>query len=250
MKFFFVLLVSLSVLGSATQAVENDDEGEEEDLEESAPELLVNCYRSEKLNLSGVFQKGESAKKVSQKIIFHKLLQILYGNQPLFSLGDNSKKVIDLFDEVEKRAEKISREKPFVKVSDLACISLRDDPAIQNLKHSVYYHILKGGCGEFINGHRCRLVSLGKYINLNNRSAEILNVYLASKPLLQALFQNEFIVNEVLSYRRALWCTLRDKKCIDKRKLEEEFRQKFIPSIPASIEVKYISFNIYMVARE
>lgn len=139
---------------------------------------------------------------------------------------------------------------PFVKVTDLALISLRDDPSIPNFKHNVYYHILRGGRGEFINGHLCRLVALGKYINLNTCPAEILNVYLAPRPLLQALFQNESIVNEVISYRAGLWHTLRDKKCIDKRILEEQFRQKFLPYIPASIEAKYIGFRIYMVPQE
>ena len=90
MKIFFALFMSFSVLGSTTHAVENDDE-----LEENAPELLVNGYHSEKLNLSGFLQEGENANKISQRVIFHKLLQILYGNQPLFSLGDNSKKVSD-----------------------------------------------------------------------------------------------------------------------------------------------------------
>jgi hypothetical protein len=250
-RFLFTFLIgSLCIWNAFAKEEVWEDEDEEEEVETNEKESLVYCYRSEKLNLSGFFQERDSAKKDSQKIIFHNLLRILYGNQPLFSVGDNSDDVVNLFKEVEQRAEEISKKMFFVKVTDLTLISLRDDPDIQNLKQSVYSHILKGGRGEFIFGHRCRLESLGKYINLNNSAEGILNVYFAPKTLLLALFQQESIANEVIQYRSELWNMLREEKKLDKKVLEEKFRQKFVSSIPSSIDAKFIDFRIFAVARE
>lgn len=208
--------------------------------------------RTSKLHLDRFFAKdipnnGPSRKETQKKILF-RLIEILYGNQPIFSKGDNTAAVTALFEKVFAKGEEIESLHPrfFSKAEDLALISLRDDPAIPNAEHSAYYHMLRGGKNEIINGTRCKLEGLRYYISLRSHENTIMSIYLAPKKLLLALFgpEKEDVVNELLAYRQEVWKDLHKGKGKNKDELEKEFKDKYFSQLPPDIGPDCIDFKI------
>ena len=199
--------------------------------------------RTTKLHVPGLFEgKGDD----TQKKIFSRLILVLYGNQPIFSQGDNSAAVLDLFDKVCKKGEETGQHITFSKIEDLALISLREDPSIPNFEHSAYYHMLRGGRGELLNGFKCKLEGLQYYISLRPHNDYIMSVYLAPKNLLLALFgpEKEDVVTELLAYRQEIWKQLRQEKGKNKDELQKEFKEKYSTQLPPDIDAQKIDFDI------
>lgn len=201
--------------------------------------------RTSKLHLHGFF-KGSGPLKDAQKKILFRLIEILYGNQPILLDGDNTGAVTALFEKVCKKGEELEAKIHLSKVEDLALISLRDDPMIPNLEHNAFYHMLRGGRGELLRGKRCKLEGLQYYVSLRSHDSKLMSLYLAPKNLLLALFgpEKEDVVTELMSYRQEVWKEFQKEKGKNRTALEKDFQQKFEGLLPNGITAQMIDFGI------
>lgn len=234
----FLVLLTVPLLA------EEEEEYEENDDEQEVVSSTY-CYCSAKLNMSGFFQENMTPRKATQRVIFHNLLRNLYGNQPLFHLGDNSEDVVNLFKQVEARGIEVFKKISLLRLEDLGCIAL----STQN-EQKVFYHILKGGRGELFRNHRCILESLTKYIDLHSGATGLVNLYLAPKKVLLALFGNKQTVDQVFEYRAGLWGRLREERNTTKKELEDDFRNEVEPLLLPGIDADQLDFHLFMVKPE
>lgn len=205
-------------------------------------------HLSSKLNVRQLFD-ADNGKKDDVKKIFFRLVSILYGSQPIFVEGNNTARVVDLFEKVlEKHEEMKNKGYTFHKCTDLSRIDLRDDPGEMNINHKAFYHMLVGGSGTIRGDEICRLEGLRYYIDLKRQQNgnTILSVYLAPKKLLLALFGEgkEDVVNELLEYRKELVKQIRTSDSSDFSQIENEFKQKYEGSLPSDIDKNLIDFGV------
>ena len=203
--------------------------------------------RTSKLVINDLFRSSSLFSEVEKKIFF-RLVEILYGNQPIFEHGNNNEQVLALFEKVCKKGEELQNKQfVFRKKEDLALISLRDDPLIQNFDHSVYYHMLRGGRGEILRGSPCILEGLQYYVTFQpGTKGKILSVYLAPKKLLLALFgqEKEDVVQEILLFRQELWKEYKKETGKNAEALAAEFKQKIEPNLPGDVPSSCIDFEV------
>jgi hypothetical protein len=221
-----------------------------EQMEEPATRLKgtggkKNC--TSKLHLKGLFSTESSATKDAEKKILLRLVSALYGSQPIFHEGDNRERVVELFERVCDKVEEILEKETFSKIDDLAAkIDLRENPEEMNIDHRAYYHMLLGGVGALRGRETCRLDGLQYYISLDKFQKGILNMYLAPKKLLLALFGEgrEDVVNELLEYRQELWRQIHANKGSNLEAIANDFKQKYESSLPSDIDAAYIDFGV------
>ena len=199
----------------------------EDDEESKRPPRL-----SRLVHIGSLFSNASNAQKETQEKIFKNLLRILYGDRPLPGGGD----IEHLFELVRARALEWEQKFPIKKARYLANIELEkeDSPFQQAL-----FRVLKGGGltpTDYVD-------SLLVYISTTNRS-QCANVYLAPRPVLLALFEQDEIVDDIMEYRNELYRTIRKDKAADRNTMEAEFRQRFASNLPHEINPEFIDFHV------
>lgn len=138
-----------------------------------------------------------------------------------------------------ERAAEENENRSLTRVKDLATLDLHDNVQMyarckifngnksrftkDSLEHSGYYPIL-----EF--------TTMAK-------KSKLMSLWLAPKPLLMALFQNEDVVQEVLETRREIYNDLRkDKNTSSVQAKEQDLRLRFATYIPETVD--YIDFKV------
>lgn len=210
--------------------------------------------RTSKLHIGSLFSEEETPQKATQEKLFRNLLNRLYSNQPLFiPQGNNGPHVQQLFDEVRQKAIDISTKMPMHNAANLANIELAAPRKEE--KQFILFLILKGGEGELFRGRRCYIESLLSYISMNKKEY-CMSVYLAPLPLLQALFENDDVVAQVIETRVTMWNKLENEKNnptpLDPTKekkdlveiLSDEFKTQFEASLPSWVDPKIIDFKV------
>lgn len=204
-----------------------------------------------KLHISALVSSGGGAEKQTQKLLFYRLLTILYGNQPLFHPEKNNvEKLHELFDELFEQI--LALEGKFsVKTPELLG-NIEFTGLDKHKKEFIRFLLLKGGKGEVFSRRSCTLAPLGKFIEIRKRK-QCMSVYLAPKPILLALFQNEETVHKVLETRREIRRLIvkatEEKKTggigIDGiREEAETMLRQFESCIPTDIDPNQIDFAI------
>ena len=195
---------------------------------------------SSKLRLGQFFLTSQSSVVATQERILSNLVQNIYGSQPIFHKDANDPSnmsgLIDLFARIRKEARNLSTNYRMTKVNDLGNVDLGD----RSLQF-IYFILLKGGKGSFAG--LCCLPPLSSYISLK-KSSTCVDAYLASKPILLAIFGNENVVNDLMQYRQSISTQLRDGKTADMNALEKDFRDRFERKMLSGIDPRMVSFRV------
>ncbi len=205
---------------------------------------------TKKLHISALVSSGGGNERETQRILFYRLITILYGNQPLFHEGKNTVEELHaLFDELFEQILQVEDKFAVKKAEMLGNIEFTG--LDKHKKELIRFLILRGGKGEIYRKNRCDLPALGKFIETRKRQ-KVMSVYLAPTALLLALFQDEEVVKKVLKRRVEIYHQLakesKSKEQPDTKKLEEDlklsFQQQFEPSIPSDIDPLLIDFDV------
>jgi hypothetical protein len=209
----------------AEHVPDSEEPPAEDDEEHKRPPRL-----SRLVHIGALFSATSNAQKETQEKIFRNLLQVLYGTQSLPD-GQDAEQI---FEHVRTQALAMEQKFPIKKARYLANIELEEG----DLQHSLY-RILKGG-GTSPTDYADSLLS---YISTTQKNY-CANAYLAPRPVLLALFEQEDIVADIMEYRQELYRTLRKDKLADKNAMEQEFRQRFASKLPREINAEFIDFHV------
>jgi hypothetical protein len=236
-----------------TALLDTDEEMEDyeieptEEMAEEAPKKKgqqpkENCISS--LNLSGLF-RGENPTYVDGKgrasfTLLKNLLNVLYGGQEFFEKSKEAipdieeRFILDLYEKAKDQQSEIN----WIKLSKhLSCIEL-DDKNLNHLRKK-----MMNGNKEYFSVEdldKAGYFSLKKFISVNERE-KVMSLWLAQRPILMALFQDEKIVQEVLEARREI-LTEMDRKRLDKEGAEKELQLRF--GIYCGDLKEYIDFSV------
>lgn len=237
---FMILMILLLGLFLPLEAAPNSDPAWYYIPSRVTSDAPTNCRprMTDKLHIDQFFALRQAPLQSTQTRLFHNLLHALYGNQPIFHANPtnplNKTGIEQLFAQIKDVVATYPPEYRLRSVNDLASVDLGDEH-----KQFIFFLLLRGGAGELIRGAQCRLPSILNYISLKRRSC-CLDIYLAPKPLLVALFGSETVANDVLYYRDQI---LSNSK-LDPLAAEQEFRNKFAPHLPPDIEQRFVSFRV------
>lgn len=239
-----------------------EDENEDEEEEEERQRRPVRRSRNQKhrrrltskLHIPALFGNEDTAQKNTQEKIFRNLIKTLYAEQPLFTpQGSNDAHLQQLFEEVRLKALEWGPKLPMSKAAYLANIELSGYKKEE--KQFILFLILKGGEGEFFEGARCHVRPLLPYISMAKKDCCI-SVYLASVPLLMAIFENSDVVEKIVDYRKTIGKKIRDEQeragsLVGSKEqrdildiLSDDFKNQFEACLPQGIEAQYIDFRV------
>jgi len=177
-----------------------------------------------KLHLPTLFSSKEGHQKEVEERVFYRLLELLYPTM---------QERAAVFELVREKAIEWEEHFPIKKARYLANIELSEAK-----DQDILFRILKGGAHDSIS-----LDSLLPYISTTART-QLVSVYLAPQVLLLALFDDEEVVSDILSFRKDLYHRLRKDKDLQKNELEDEFRERFVRSLPSEIDPSFIDFRV------
>lgn len=202
----------------------------------------TNCLPrlSNKLHLGQFFLNSQSSIVATQEKLFSNLIQNVYGSQPIFHKNakdpSNMLGLTNLFARIRKEIRNLSADYRMHRVSDLGNIDVGD----RSLQF-IFFLILEGGSGDLAGS--CRLTPLSQYTTLKKRNTCV-DLYLASKPILLALFGDENVVYDLMQYRQNVFTQLRDGKILDIDVAERNFRDQFEGKMISGIDPRTISFRV------
>ncbi len=186
----------------------------------------------------------ETPRKKSEFALFTRFLQKKY--QALFSdlhngvIGSQAESH-DFIRELFQKITDLRKTLPIKKSKRLANIEC-DDPK----NAYALYRILAGGSCLYGN-QEIQLPRLTDIVSMKKRG-EILCLYIASIPILEAVLDSPDAVQIILREREAIYSTFKKMKIEEresqKAQLEEEFRSRTLQYISSDIDPQFISFRV------
>lgn len=154
------------------------------------------------------------------------LINILYGEAEFFKKAkEKDDGIVDtLLKEIGDQTAELPKKEQISSICDLSRINFEDS----NLQ-TLFYSMLSGGVEipkeeqGTVNVQR-KYPPLGKYITLENKS--VLRVYLASKELLLAIFEDPEVVEDIIQKRNELYLEV-DSKRMSAEEASSLFKNQF-----------------------
>lgn len=207
---------------------------------ESAPKHKVRAHRC--LNLAHLSSNEKQAEEVAQ--LFKNLIHTLFAKAPFYeeAMQENPRVVDEVVTALQKALQEM-KEKGSFKKNELCTLELGDEKL-----QRFYYKLLKDrekGVDEedeeLIVGQDATRI-LNEVIIYNPEKLPI-RVYLANPVLLQALFQNEKVVQEIVESRKSYYKMV--KKNPDRKEaLTEEFTSRFAALLPPPFRPSLLNWEI------
>ena len=158
-----------------------------------------------------------------------------------------------LFEEVRAKALEWGPKFPIRRAALIANVEMTGPR--KDAKQFALFLVLRGGKGEVFRGAPCTIAPLLSFVSASRKDV-CLSPYLASIPLLMALFENNDTVRQVLEFReKALERFRNEEKSAtglppDAQKedlvdtLSSEFKAQFESQLPMGIDPQYIDFQV------
>lgn len=192
-------------------------------------------------------------------MIGKELIKVLYQDQKFYKDLQETRPdfLNDLFQAIQKAIQELPDTQGISKPADLANLDL-NDPEL----NEVFYKILKGNKDETIEKRETEKVvqqddldaedfesfdtndgylSLLDYINMSTKTK--IKIYLASRPLLMALFGDTATVNEIISLRKALFKEIKAKR-LDAKDASKIFEKNFANRLSLVLDTDFLDFSV------
>jgi len=206
-----------------------------------------------RLHLQNLFNFGRKQELSSEKTLFLRLINILYGHLPIFDRDPrrNEQAVEDLFVEALEYLSQLETKPRKKEIGVLATASFEEP--IAEIKRDRFFHMLNGANGEVLPDHPCKIPRLFDTLTTDGykkRSPFIAAPFVAQRAVLLTIFENEATVEAVLQRRKAIDKELQkddSENKIDelKRQFEEEFSGHLYPEIQPS----QVDFTVKKLSR-